>query len=147
MVEEESESPRGVLAEGVSLCLWSGPRACFVSSGKWLYPLFELEDYFAAEGVPAGDLLLADKIVGKAAALLIVRLGIRDLRAGILSRLALPVLEAEGVRCRSESLVDRIECMTESILETINDPEEAYAILKQRAGRGKLDSSLGSERG
>jgi Domain of unknown function (DUF1893) len=147
MVEGEPARPRGVLAEGATLCLWSGPRACFKSSGKWLYPLFELEDFFASEGVPDGDLLLADKIVGKAGALLIVRLGIRDLRAGIMSRLARPVLEASGVRFSFETLVDRIDCVTESILERIDDPEEAYVILARRAGRAKLDSRLGSERG
>jgi len=45
----------------------------FTSFGKWLHPLFELEDYLAEHAFQPENLILQDKIIGKAAALLIHR--------------------------------------------------------------------------
>ena len=59
----------------------------FTSYGNWLYPLFELEAYLAAHAIEPDQLILQDKIIGKAAALLIHRLGFRTVHAGVLSRL------------------------------------------------------------
>ena len=58
----------------------------FTSRGKWLHPLFELEDYLAEHAFQPENLILQEKIIGKAAALLIHRLRFRTLQAGILSR-------------------------------------------------------------
>ena len=52
-------------------------KPIFTSFGKWLYPLFELEDYLAEHPIQPENLILQDKIIGKAAALLIHRLGFR----------------------------------------------------------------------
>jgi hypothetical protein len=48
----------------------------FTSHGKWLSPLFELEVYLADHPIQPVWLVLQDKIIGKAAALLIHRLGV-----------------------------------------------------------------------
>jgi hypothetical protein len=83
---------------------------------------------------PAG-LRVRDRVVGKAAAFLIVRLGIPRLQAGVLSRLGKQVLEARRVVHSWQRLVERIDCQTEAALEKVEDPEQAYAFLRQRAGR------------
>jgi len=118
-----------------SLELFSDSRRIFSSAGKWLHPLFELEDFLAGSALARDALSLRDRIVGKAAALLIVRLGIRHVHAGVLSRLGLEVFEAQGVKATWEQLVERIACQTESALALVQDPEQAYALLRQRAGR------------
>jgi len=69
----------------------------FTSYGKWLHPLFELEDFLADHPMQLERLLLQDKIIGKAAALLIHRLGIRTVKAGILSILGEEVLQRNGI--------------------------------------------------
>jgi hypothetical protein len=69
----------------------------FISHGKWLSPLFELEDYLAEHPIQPENLFLQDKIIGKAAALLIHRLGVRAVKAGILSRLGAAVLQRHGI--------------------------------------------------
>ena len=46
----------------------------FTSHGKWLHPLFELEAYLADHAFQPAHCILQDKIIGKAAALLIHRL-------------------------------------------------------------------------
>ena len=107
----------------------------FTSYGKWLHPLFELEDYLANRAIEPAKLLLQDKIIGKAAALLIHRLGFRTVLAGILSRLGEAVLQRHGIVYTYEQLVERIHCQTEELLATVEDPEEAYRLVKVRAGR------------
>jgi hypothetical protein len=118
-----------------SLELFSDSRLVFSSAGKWLHPLFELEEFLAESGLDPAGLSLRDRIVGKAAALLIARLGIRRVQAGILSRLGKQVLEARGVEHSWDQLVEAIACQTEAALAQVEDPEQAYAWLRQRAGR------------
>jgi hypothetical protein len=107
----------------------------FTSYGKWLYPLFELEAYLADHAFEPAQLLLQDKIIGKAAALLILRMGFHTVKAGVLSRLGEAVLQRHGIVYTYEQLVDRIHCQTEELLATVEDPEEAYQLVKVRAGR------------
>ena len=107
----------------------------FTSYGNWLYPLFELEAYLAEHPSQPAKLLLQDKIIGKAAALMIHRLGFRTVKAGVLSRLGEAVLQRHGIVYTYEQLVDRIHCQTEELLATVEDPEEAYRLVKIRAGR------------
>ena len=118
-----------------SLELFSDSQLVFSSAGKWLHPLFELEDFLAESGLDPAGLSLRDRVAGKAAALLIVRLGIRRVHAGVLSRLGKQVFEARQVEHTWDLLVERIDCHTETALARIDDPGEAYAWVRKRAGR------------
>jgi hypothetical protein len=53
----------------------------------------------------------------------------------VLSRLGEAVLQRHGIAYTYELLVDRIHCQTEKLLATVEDPEEAYQLVKVRAGR------------
>ena len=107
----------------------------FTSYGKWLYPLLDLEACLADHAFEPDHLILQDKIIGKAAALPILRLGFRTVKAGILSRLGEAVLLRHGITSTYKQLVERIHCQTEELLATVEDPEEAYQLVKVRAGR------------
>jgi hypothetical protein len=119
----------------VTLRAYQGEREVFSSVGKWLHPLFELEEFLQASSFPPQSLRLEDKIVGKAAALLLVRLGIRRVKAGVLSKLGRNVLERHRVSYSAAEVVERIDCQTENLLADVEDPEEAYRIVAARAGR------------
>ena len=119
----------------VTLRAYHGQREVFSSVGKWLYPLFELEEFLRTAGYPPHSLRVEDKIVGKAAALLLVRLGIRNLRAGVLSELGRDVLKSFHVQYSAGLTVRRIDCQTEILLAEVEDPEQAYRIVAARAGR------------
>ena len=54
-----------------TLTVFRNGTPIFTSNGTWLHPLFELEDYLAAHSFQPENLILQDKIIGKAAALLI----------------------------------------------------------------------------
>ncbi len=47
------------------LQVYRGEVLVFSSNGKWLHPLFDLEDFLAGSGRDAGDLLLRDKLIGR----------------------------------------------------------------------------------
>ena len=119
----------------VTLRAYLGEQEIFSSTGKWLYPLFELEEFLRTSSYPPQSLRLEDKIVGKAAALLFVRLGIRQVKAGVLSKLGREVLERHNVQYRASQIVERIDCQTEILLSGVEDPEQAYRIVAKRAGR------------
>jgi hypothetical protein len=118
-----------------TLTVFRNGTPIFTSNSKWLHPLFELEDYLADHAVQPENLILQDKIIGKAAALLIHRLEFRTVKAGVLSRLGEAVLQRYEIVYTYEQLVDRIHCQTEELLATVEDPEEAYRLVKIRAGR------------
>jgi hypothetical protein len=119
----------------VTLRAFKGELEVFSSNGKWLHPLFELEEFLSASSYPPDSLRVEDKIVGKAAALLLVRLGIRKVDAGVLSKLGEEVLKRHRIRYSAVEIVDRIECRTELLLAEVEEPEQAYRIVAARAGR------------
>jgi ABC-type multidrug transport system ATPase subunit len=106
----------------------------FESDGPWLYPLLELESALRETGSPSNDALLTtyDKVVGRAGALLSIRLGVTAIETDLLSRLAIPVLEQHNVRFTAGELADRIFCATEDLLADVDDPDEAHAIILKR---------------
>jgi hypothetical protein len=122
-------------AQAPTLTVFHNGTPIFTSNGNWLHPLLELEEYLADHAFQPKNLLLQDKIIGKAAALLILRMGFHTVKAGILSRLGEAVFQRHGMAYTYEQLVERIHCQTEELLATVEDPEEAYQLVKARAGR------------
>ena len=106
----------------------------FVSNGRWLHPLFEFEEYLSQHSFDRSQIFVEDTIIGKAAAILICRLGIRSLKAGIMSRLGEKVFQDAGVTFEAGRFVDRILCQTEDLLQDEEDFDRAYRMLRERAG-------------
>ena len=78
------------------------------------------------------DLLVKDKIIGRAAALLLVRLNVGRIEAQTISRLGLDVLEYYSLPYTYQQLVERIGCQTEYLLQSDLDPQKAYQLIKER---------------
>ena len=81
---------------------------------------------------------VADKVIGKAAAGLIVRGGVKRLHAEVLSRQALPLLDASTVDYTWGSLVDAIvipegddRCPLEQIVAAATDANEVETLLRR----------------
>jgi hypothetical protein len=121
----------------------SGPPL-YSSEGKWLHPLFDLLDllepgYAAAAGSDvrravrgAGDLFLRDRVIGRAAAFLIIRAGIRHAWADIVSDGAVAVFEAHGASLGGDERVPAIGCVTEELLHDVDDPDQAWTLISAR---------------
>lgn len=78
----------------------------------------------------------ADKVVGKAAAMLFVLLRVKSLYAEVITETAKAVLEAQGIECVYGTLVERLidadgkVCPSELAVENVVDPSDAPAALK-----------------
>lgn len=120
-----------------SLKVFCDGRPVFFSSGRWLYPLFELEEFLRTADVVPARCRIEDKIIGKAAAFLIINMGFRTVYGGTMSRLAEAVFAARGVQFTFGRMVERVDCQTESLLAGIEDVEEACRMLRHRAGMEK----------
>ncbi len=123
-----------------ALSVYQSQACIFHSDGSWLHPLFELETVIKDRKLDPGSLTVHDKIVGAGSAFLLAHLGIRRLHAGILSLRGEAVLQRFGISVTWDTRVERIACATESLLDPAMPLDEAVAILRQRAGRGRLQT-------
>ncbi|NOY07555.1 MAG: DUF1893 domain-containing protein [Spirochaetes bacterium] len=118
--------------DDVSLKLFCRSQLLYTSRKKWLYPLFDLEEFLKTQNFESASLILEDKIIGKAAAFLVIRLGITKVRAHLLSRPGKGVFDKHRINYSFDQLVDKILCKTEDLLRDINDPDTAYKIIRAR---------------
>jgi len=118
-----------------SLVVKLNDNTVFTSDQHWLYPLFELEDFLKQQNIDANLLFLNDKIAGKAAACLIVHLGIKRCHIELLSERAIPVLKANGIEYTYDNLVDHIQCRTEDLITDKMSIADTWLFLRKRAGR------------
>ena len=94
---------------------------------------------FVANGVDLDGFFVADVVVGKAAAMLFVKCGIRSVFAKTLSKAGKKFLEEHGVPCQYEVLVEKIInragtdiCPMEKTVLDAEDVQEGYELLKRK---------------
>lgn len=118
-------------------------HSCVVSRGEKLYISDErgicpLMDWLAHDEKPLSGASVADKVVGKAAALLFVYGGVREVYAAVLSEAAADALAKHGVPVVCDKLVPRIInrtgtglCPMETRVMDTDSPQEAYRRLQE----------------
>lgn len=94
---------------------------------------------FLSDGVDLNGFSLADKIVGKAQAMLAVKAGIVEVYAKIMSKAGEEILKKYNIPYSYDTLVDEIInrkgddiCPMEKTVKDINDLDEAYKALKEK---------------
>ncbi len=107
----------------------------FTSDSHWLHPLFEFNDFLSGKDISVSDLFLHDKIAGKAAACIIVRLGIKKCHIELISERAVPVFEKAGICYTFDKIVEHIDCCTEYLIADDMSVDDAWLFLRKRAGR------------
>lgn len=117
-----------------ALMVYHRGRLIFRNNKNWLYPLFELEAFLQDKPYTGRELLVHDKIVGKAAAMIMVHFNIGSVRAGVISNLGKETLKSAGIPYTYMKLIDRIACKTEELLLHETDAAAAYQLLRKRAG-------------
>ena len=130
------------LPKNTSLVVYKDDKPVFQSSLNWLYPLFDLEEFLQNNFTRnLSDLCIHDHIIGKAAIAIILKLGIKKIHTDTISNLALSFVESinskssEKILITYQSIVPKILCQTEDILEPLFDISEIYGIVKARAKR------------
>ena len=97
---------------------------------------------FLEDGLDFSGASAADRIVGKAAAMLFVLAGVTSLYAEVLSERALPVLERYGVAVSWGTLTPAIinrrgdgPCPMEAAVDTVDDPRAALDAVRATVAR------------
>lgn len=119
------------------LKIFSSGTEIFYSESKWLHPIFEFETFLQTYKGSLENLTAYDSAIGKAAAVLLIRLGVTQLHGELTSALAVKYVENTLGKNKItwDTLVDRLMCQTEGLLEELSDPDEMYYILRKRANR------------
>lgn len=109
-------------------------KVIFTSSSKWLHPIFEFEEFLQTYKGNTDNLSAHDTAIGKAAAFLLIRLGIKKMHGDLTSSLAVEyVSQILGINCITfDKLVDRLQCQTEKELEKLTDENKMYKLIKAR---------------
>lgn len=118
-----------------SLIIQHQENIIFTSDAHWLHPLFELDDFLSKKKISSSELFLQDKVAGKAAACMIVRLGIRKCYIELISERAVSVFEKAGVCYTYGERVEQIDCRTEFLISDEMSIDDAWLFLRKRAGR------------
>ena len=122
--------------EGLNLLIIKNKKRLYASKKDGMTPLLEAINLL---GLPTlvGTTVI-DKIVGKAAALLICYFKAKEVYTKLLSKSAIEVLEKHGIGYKSEIVVENIRkrdgtdiCPFEKIVLEIEDPEEGYEKLSR----------------
>lgn len=122
---------------GNALMVYRSGVLIFGSSAKGIRPHLEAIERFGKGGLRGT--LMVDKIVGRAAALLMLYSFPSDVYAGVITRAAKSLLEGRGVRVYPGEIVEavkqkdgRIYCPFESMVQGISDADEAYEAIVEK---------------
>jgi len=121
---------------GNSLMVYSGGRLIFQSCSNGIRPHLEAIDSL---GEKLRGSIMVDKIIGRAAALLILYSGAAEAHAALISIPGRQVLEQQGLRFsyaeetpHIKMLDGRIYCPFEAMVQGISDPAEAYRAIVEK---------------
>lgn len=125
------ELAKSVLKEENLTCVMvRNGRVCYTSLDKGLRPLLFplIHDESSIK-----DVVLADKVIGKAAALLALYGGIKEIYAEVISTAGKKLLEEKGLPIEFDKEVEYIKnlsstdmCPMEKLVEDIDDPQRAF---------------------
>lgn len=129
------ERAKRLLAEGGYTVVLCRGDVIYTDTRRGVAPLLTLLD--AATDVTG--FAAADKVVGKAAAFLYLRLGVAAVHAGVISAPAHDLLTAHGIAVTYDTLVPAIRnragdgyCPMETVTLPQTDPVEAEAAIRKR---------------
>jgi hypothetical protein len=114
-----------------ALHIYRGGEVIFFSKAKGIAPHLEAIEKIGRESLRGT--LMVDKVVGRAAALLMLYSLPAEVHAGVITHTAKSLLEEKGIKVVAAETVDavkqkdgRIYCPFEAMVQDIATPEEAY---------------------
>ncbi len=124
-------------ARGLSLLIYRDGEIVFSSAGGGIKPLLDAIDALGRGGLRGA--IVADKIVGRAAALLTVYIEAAEVHASLISAGAKEVLREHGINFyfAEETPVIRGRdgadiCPFERLVQGVTDPEEAHRLIRAK---------------
>jgi hypothetical protein len=127
-----------------NLLIYRNDEIIFSSEARGVKPLIEAIDELGPKRLKG--VVTADRVVGKAAALLNVYMKAREIHALIISNRAEKFLQDNGCQYFFRERVDAIKtengedlCPFEKLVWDIGDPREAYMIIKDKLTKLKAN--------
>jgi len=125
-----------ILVDGGYTCVLCKGDLVYTSTERGVRPVLD----WLSDGIDMKGFSVADKIVGKAAALLFVLAGITEIYAPIMSRGAVSVFSLNGIKYEASTITDYIvnrqgngQCPMEMTVDSISDPRIAYVALMKKS--------------
>ncbi|MBC8498030.1 DUF1893 domain-containing protein [Candidatus Bathyarchaeota archaeon] len=120
-----------------NLMVFREDELIFQSSGRGIAPLIEAVDAIGRENL--SGVTTADRVVGKAAALLNLYMGAAEVHAGVISSGAKAILSEHGVQYQFLEDTDVVKakdgvvfCPFEKLVWDVSDPEEAHTLIRAK---------------
>lgn len=133
---QEMELAKQILCENNATCVIYKDGKSELSNERGVKPLVL---WLEEEDTPLTDACVADKVIGKAAALLMIYAGVREVYAQVISKPAAKCFEAYQIPYCFGQMVGRIAnragtglCPMEQLCMEIDDPKMAYRALKDK---------------
>nr|ABP88210.1 hypothetical protein [Borrelia lonestari] len=114
------------------LRLFKEHRILYSNMERGLKPLLEVDNFINKYIQNKEGLEIYDKVVGKAAAVIIYNIGFQNVHAGVISQVAKDFLESKGIKVSFKRLVEKINDKTDNLIESLENPEEIYKYLIKR---------------
>mgnify|MGYP003440610066 FL=1 len=119
-----------LLKENHTIVIYKNDASVFISKDRGIVPLMKLLQEDKSQLI---DSIVVDKVIGKAAALLMVFAGVKEVFTPTISSPAVEVFKNHDIKITFDSEVDRIInrkgdglCPMETLCLDIDNPEEAF---------------------
>ena len=119
-----------LLKENHTIVIYKNDASVYISNDRGVAPLMKL---LKEDKLQLRDSMVADKVIGKAAALLMVYAGVKEVFTPTISVPAVEVFEKHDVKITYDKVVERIInrkgdglCPMETLCLNVENPEEAF---------------------
>ena len=127
-----------LLKENHTIVIYKNDASVIFSNDRGVAPLMK---FLKEDSAQLKNSMLADKVIGKAAALLMVYAGVKEVYTPIISTPALDVFKHHNIRILYDKVVDRIInrkgdglCPMETLYLDVENPEEAFFRILENSG-------------
>ncbi len=125
-----------LLENNHTIVIYKNDASVFVSNDRGVAPLMKL---LKDNKLQLKDSIIADKVIGKAAALLMAYARVKEVYTPIISEPAVKVFERYNIKISYDKIVERIInrkgdglCPMETLCLGIEKPEEAYFAISNK---------------
>lgn len=128
------EIAKNILIHNDKTCVLCKGDIIYLSEDKGIAPMIN----FINNGLDLNGFSAADRIVGKAAAMLFILAGVKEVYASVISKDAIEIFSQYGIKYTYDTLTEKIInrkgndiCPMEKAVKNISQPKLAYEAIKK----------------
>lgn len=129
------EKAKKLLKDNNYTCVLCKGEAVYTSFDRGVVPILKLIE----KNIDVSGFSVADKVIGKAAAMLFSMAGVKEIFTDIISIPAKQYLEKKGIALSFNTLTEKIInragdglCPMETLVMDVNDEKEAFLLIKDK---------------